>query len=256
MARNTPPKLALSKPWLRSVTRNAIPKDQARAYPYTLPLIKKIKKLVFHPDVTFLVGENGSGKSTLLEAIAVAWGFNPEGGNKNVRFATESSHSPLHEILKLEKSLLPPQNGYFLRAESFYNVATYMDQTSREPFSGSTGFGIDFLHTVSHGELFLTALIHKFKPNGFFIFDEPEAALSAQRQLAALVRIHELVQNGCQFLIATHSPILLSYPNALILECTADGLKKITYEETEAFRITRAFLNNYETTLQSMLTEE
>lgn len=244
----TPIQLPIRKPWLRWVERLPIPKERKGQFPFSLPLVQKTKKLELHPDVTFLVGENGSGKSTLLEAIAVAWGFNAEGGNKNVNFVTKASHSPLHEFLKLQKSLLAPANGYFLRAESFYNLATYMDSDS-----GPNGFGLQNLHHVSHGELFLASLLTKFKPNGFFICDEPEAALSAQRQMAAVARIHQLVQQGSQFIIATHSPILLAYPDATIYECTPKGLIHIKYEETEAYRLTRGFLNDYQRMLDELM---
>jgi len=246
-----PIQLPIRKPWLRWVERLPIPKELKGQFPFSLPLVQKTKKLDLHPDVTFLVGENGSGKSTLLEAIAVAWGFNAEGGNKNVKFVTKASHSPLHEILKLQKSLLAPANGYFLRAESFYNLATYMDSDS-----GPNGFGLQNLHHVSHGELFLASLLTKFKPNGFFICDEPEAALSAQRQMAAVARIHQLVQQGSQFIIATHSPILLAYPNAKIYECTPKGLKHIDYEDTEAYRLTRGFLNDHHRMLEELMKVE
>ncbi len=207
-------------------------------YPFSLPVVKTLKQFKLHPSVTFIVGENGSGKSTLLEAIAVAYGFNAEGGSRNFGFATRASHSDLHDYLRLAKGINKPSDGYFLRAESFYNVATYVDGI------GVTGYGDKSLHDQSHGESFWSLFMHRFQGHGLYILDEPEAALSPARQLALLVRLHDLVREGSQFLIATHSPILMAYPNAVIHQLTENGLKPILYEETEHFTLTKSFLNN------------
>jgi predicted ATPase len=217
-------------------------------YPFALPVLHAFDTLELHPAVTFLVGENGSGKSTLMEAIATAWGFNPEGGTKNFRFATRASHSDLHEYLLLTKTFNRPKDGFFLRAESFFNVATEIDSL------GAVGsYGGRSLHEQSHGESFLSLVMHRFGGQGFYLLDEPEAALSPARQLALLRRMHELVQDRSQFIIATHSPILLSYPDAWIYQIGDQGLESTDYKNTEHFELTRSFLNNPERYLQTLL---
>ena len=224
-------------------------------YPYSLPLIKNFKTLKFHPNVTFIVGENGSGKSTQLEAIATAWGFNPEGGTKNFNFKTRSSHSNLWSKVRLSKSFRHPQDGFFLRAESFYNVATNIDELDESfsfgpPIKDSYG-GVS-LHNQSHGESFLSLMIERFGGDGLYILDEPEAALSPTRQLAVLSRMAQLIKNNSQFVIATHSPILMAYPGALIYQIDESGISPIRYEETEHYEITKAFLNNPEPMLKEL----
>ena len=221
------------------------------SYPYSIPAVREIGELKFHPDVTFFVGENGAGKSTVLEAIAVALGYAPEGGTRNVRLSTTDSVSPLHGNLRLAHSFRKPKDGYFLRAESFFNVATYMDEVG---YLG--GYGDRSLHERSHGEAFMALLTHKFRGNGLYLLDEPEAALSPNRQLAALSAIHQLVQEESQFIIATHSPILLSYPNARILLFDGSGISEVQYEDTEHFAVTRDFLNNYPRRLEQLLADE
>lgn len=199
-----------------------------------------MERIEFHPKVTFFVGENGSGKSTILEAVALRSGFGPEGGTKNVQFATADTTSDLSKYFRLARGHQRPSDGYFLRAESFYNVATFQDSIG---YLGS--YGGKSLHEQSHGESFLALLTKKFRGNGLYLLDEPEAALSPKRQLAALSAIHGLVQKSSQFIIATHSPILLAYPESLILQFSEDGIKPISYEETEHFQVTRQFLNDY-----------
>lgn len=194
------------------------------------------------------MGENGTGKSTLIEAIALAMGFGGEGGTKNVRFSTTDDISGLFTHLKLIKSYAAPSDHYFLRAESFYNVATYMDSVGY-----LKGYGDKSLHQRSHGEAFLTTLNQKLKGQGFYILDEPEAALSPQRQMSALTSIHHLVEDGSQFIVATHSPILLSYPNSLIYKLDENDINKIEYKETEHYRVTRDFLNRPEKMLKIFL---
>jgi len=219
-------------------------------YPYCLSAIKDLSILEFHPKVTYIVGENGTGKSTILEAIAVAYGFNPEGGTRNFNFSTKDTHSDLHENLKLVKGVKRPDDGFFLRAESFYNMATNIDEINA---SGSYG-GVS-LHSQSHGESFLSVIRNRFGGNGLYILDEPEAALSPSRQMSLLVIMHELIQKGSQFIIATHSPIIMSYPDSIIYELSG-GIKKVTYKDTEHYKITKAFLNNPEKMIKTLLFDE
>jgi predicted ATPase len=206
--------------------------------------------------MTFFVGENGSGKSTLLEAIAVSVGFNAEGGTKNFRFGTRASHSDLHEHLRVAKGIRRPKDGFFLRAESFYNVATEIEKLDAEPSFGppvGASYGGRSLHEQSHGESFLALVTNRFGGQGLYILDEPEAALSPQRQLAVLSRLHDLVRDGSQFIIATHSPILMAYPDAWIYEFSREGIRRIAYEETEHYLVTRDFLANPQRMLQVLL---
>jgi len=217
-------------------------------YPFSLPALKELGTLKLHPKVTFIVGENGSGKSTLLEAIATAWGFNPEGGTKNFKFGTRQSHSELHEALTLVKGIKRAKDGFFLRAESFFNVATEI-----ENLGVGDSYGGKSLHEQSHGEAFFAVMTKRFGGNGLYILDEPEAALSPSRQLAMLVRMHELVGMNSQFIIATHSPILMAYPDADIYQIDESGLVRTDYEETEHFVVTKAFLGNRERQLAMLL---
>jgi predicted ATPase len=215
------------------------------AYPFSLPAVRPLDVLPFHPKVTFFVGENGSGKSTLLEAIAISVGFNAEGGTRNFNFGTRASHSPLHEFIRIAKGVRRPRDGYFLRAESFFNVATEIERLDDEPAGGPpiiASYGGKSLHEQSHGESFLALMTHRFGGQGLYILDEPEAALSPQRQLAALSLIHDLVRRDSQFIIATHSPILMAYPDAWIYDCSADGVQRIDYRDTEHYRVMHDFI--------------
>ena len=214
-------------------------------YPFSLPAIRTFESIELHPRMTFLVGENGSGKSTLLEALAVSLGFNPEGGSRNFNFSTRASHSELHEYLRIAKGIRRPRDGFFLRAESWFNLGTEIEHLDAEPAPGPpiiNSYGGRSLHEQSHGESFMALLKKRFRGNGLYLLDEPEAALSPTRQIEALQRFHELVQQGSQFVIATHSPILMAYPDALILQCTPSGIGPVRYEDTEHFRVTRDFL--------------
>ena len=191
------------------INRNEIVNNEI--YPFSLPIIKELTSLKLHPGVTFIVGENGSGKSTLLEAIAIAYGFNPEGGTKNFNFSTYNSHSLLYKYIHLIKGIKTPKDGFFLMAESMYNLASNIDE-----LDVIDSYGGRSLHQQSHGESFLSIMINRFSKNGLYILDEPEAALSPTRQMSMITRIHDLVNENCQFIISTHSPILMSYPNSII----------------------------------------
>lgn len=234
-----------AKPYLRSITIDPRAEIDLDTYPFTIPAVRDMGVLEPHPDVTFFVGENGAGKSTVLEAIAVALGMPAEGGTRNVHRAQQET-SPLHHVLKLVKGWRLPRASYFLRAESLFNVFTYLDELPGGPPS---------LHLKSHGEAFL-AVLQGLRRDGLYLLDEPEAALSPNRQLAALVLIDKLVKEGCQFIIATHSPILLAYPNARILSFDGSGISDIAYEDTEHYAVTRDFLNHTPRRLQQLLNDE
>lgn len=244
------------KPFLKSVAlRDDVPLDR-NVFPFSLPLIKCLDHLEFHPDVTFFVGENGSGESTLLEAIAIKAGFGAEGGTKNVQIASADTISELHDNLRISRGISRPTDGYFLRAETFYNVATYMEGLGMEEVRYLDGYGGKSPHACSHGEAFLTLLTKKFRGDGLYLLDEPEAALSPNRQLSALCAIDQLVKENSQFIIATHSPILLAYPNAKILGFSERGIEEIRYEETEHFQVTKRFLNEYPRYLRYLLKDD
>ena len=225
---------------------------EADAYPFNLPVLRGLDTLALHPKVTFLVGENGSGKSTLVEALAVAWGFNAEGGSRNFKFQTRGTHSPLHRYIRPVRGRMRPSDGFFLRAESFYNAATYLEsiEDGRGPVSG---YGDRPLHAQSHGESFFALFQDRFRGDGLYILDEPEAALSPARQLSFLTRMHDLVRARSQFIIATHSPIILGYPDAAIWRASEHGLEAVAYEDTDAYQTTRSFLLHRETMLRTLL---
>ena len=246
----------ISSQYVSRVTLRRDKVDSFNRYPFFLPAVRSFDQIDLHSKVTYFVGENGSGKSTLLEAIAVSLGFNAEGGSKNFRFGTRRSHSELHEYLRVAKGFRRPRDGFFLRAESFFNVATEIENLDAEPsFSPPVinSYGGRSLHEQSHGESFLALMTERFSGQGLYILDEPEAALSPQRQLAVLSRIHDLVLDDSQFIIATHSPILMAYPDACIYQCSKDGIAQIAYEETEHFQVTRDFLANSERSLRVLL---
>jgi predicted ATPase len=210
-------------------------------YPFCVPAVRHLHRLEFHPAVTFFVGENGSGKSTLLEAIAVKLGFNAEGGGKNFDFATRTTHSNLHEFIRVERGIGHPTD----------NLATQI-----EDLGVQFGYGEKSLHAQSHGEAFLSLLTNRLQGDGVYLFDEPEAALSPQRQLSVLTLIHRLVHHQSQMIIATHSPILLAYPKALIYQFGENGIEAIKYKETRHYQVTKDFLNRHERMVEILISGE
>lgn len=247
------------RPYLREIS---LKREQVRnydCYPFNIPAIRKLQRLTFHPDVTFIVGENGCGKSTLLEAIASSWGFNPEGGSINFRFSTRPSHSDLFNHFRLVKSSSRPRDGFFLRAESFFNLASDIEHMDAEPSTAPpimNSYGARSLHEQSHGESFLALLNHRFGGNGLYLLDEPEAALSPTRQLSVIRRVHHLVLKNSQFIIATHSPILMAYPRAKILLLDEVGSTEVGYEATEHYAVTKEFINNPARMVGEMLADD
>ncbi|MDF2845621.1 MAG: ATP-binding cassette protein [Herbinix sp.] len=227
-------------------------------YVQNISSIQSISQLEFNNNITFFVGENGTGKSTLLESIAVAYGLNPEGGNRNFNFSTMDTHSQLHQAITVIKGPFRPTNSYFLRAESFYNVATKIEdyRDGDDYASYYQSYGGKSLHEQSHGESFLALIQNRFTSKGLYILDEPEAALSPQRQLTLLMFIHNLALKGTQFIIASHSPILLGIPGASILSFDDGNIHEITYEESESYRITELFINNRQLLLNNLLSSD
>ncbi|MDB5948696.1 MAG: family ATPase [Massilia sp.] len=236
-----------AKPYLRSLSIRDDDAIDTSRYPFSIPAVRDIGTLSLHADVTFFIGENGAGKSTVLEAIAVAMGLPAEGGSRNVS-RQQQEVSALLNHLRLVKGYKAPRWSYFLRAESAFDVISYIDSTYDTPRPPS-------LHERSHGEAFMDLLLG-LSGDGFYLLDEPEAALSPNRQLAALSRIDQLVEAGSQFIIATHPPILLAYPNAKILVFDGDGISEVAFEDTEHYAVTRDFLNHYERRLQQLLGDE
>ena len=224
-------------------------KIEEYSYLRRIPALQFEENLKFSYPITFFVGENGTGKSTLLEGIAVAYGFNPEGGSKNYNFSTYDSHSELHNALRLTKGYQNPGWSYFLRAESFYNVATKEEEYA-DPDHPSRKY-----HEKSHGESFLALAQSSFRPHGLYLLDEPEAALSPQRQLTLLIEISRLAKQGAQFIIASHSPILLGIPEAQILSFDEGVIHPCDYTETESYQVTEMFINNREYLLKRLLEE-
>lgn len=214
--------------------------------------------LTFSSAVTVLVGENGTGKSTLLEAIAIALGFNPEGGSRNFTFSTYRAHSSLHEQLVIGRDA-HPKDGFFLRAESFFNLATDIERMDAAPsFDGPVkgGYGGVSLHERSHGESFLALAQHRFFGHGLYILDEPESALSPNRLLSLLAIMHRLVRQDSQFIIATHSPILMSFPDAQVLSLSEEGILPVDYRKTEHYLLTRRMLEEPESVFRHLFSEE
>ncbi len=234
--------------FIRSIKLNWKNVRDKTTYPYTIPAIKQFREIDISDPVTFLIGENGTGKSILIEAIAIKAGFNPEGGSRNFNFVTHNTESNLFETLQLIRNPNREKTGFFLRAESFFNVATNIDTLDANEFYGGKS-----LHHQSHGESFMALVNNRFGPQGLYILDEPEAALSQPRQLALLNRIHQLVAQGSQFIIATHSPILLAYPSAIIYQLSESGITTVAYEATPNYQLAHDFLNHYQTYMNKLL---
>lgn len=226
------------------------------SYLSRLPAVRALAErgeagLPFSSPVTFLVGENGTGKSTLLEAMAVACGFNAEGGTRNFNFSTRDTHSPLYETITVARTDYP-RDGFFLRAESFYNMATYIDTMP----DLAANYGGVSLHQQSHGESFLALMENRFGGQGLYLLDEPEAALSPTRMMSLLVLLHHLVEQNSQFVIATHSPILMAYPGAQIYQLSPQGIEPVAYRDTEHYQLTRRFLEAPERMLEFLFEED
>lgn len=223
---------------------------QGDSFPFSVPAFRNGIDIPLDTNVTFFVGENGSGKSTLLEALAEVCGFNPEGGSRDHYREAFVDRSELAQSLRL--SWLPKtRDGFFMRAESFFNFATYLDGVSN-----LRAYGGKSLHAQSHGESFLALFGNRFE-QGLYLLDEPEAALSPQRQLSFLKIIHDLDASGhAQFIIASHSPILLAYPGARLYSFSNDGIAGIDYRDTEHYLVTRDFLNAPERYLKHLFADE
>ncbi len=235
--------------------KSATDKDVG-GYPFDVPIIKNLMEsgegIEFKKQVTFFVGENGTGKSTLLEAIAMKIGFGKEGGSRNINFLTAPDYGTNDPTYNLSRCMnlswrKKVRDGYFFRAESFFNVANFLEDMSKGPGGADTflSYGGKSLHVQSHGESFLAFFTNRVGRGGVYVFDEPEAALSPQRQLSLLVVINELCKDKeTQFIIATHSPILLAYPGATIFSCDGKRLEVVDYKETKHYQITKEFLDN------------
>ncbi len=243
--------------YLKSVdiNKDEIPRNN---YIYDLSVIKNFKKIEFRKPITIFVGENGLGKSTLIEAIATKLGFNAEGGSKHFNFKTRQTESDLNKYIKIIKGPYRAKDGYFLRSESLYNVASNIDDLDEVKCDASPislAYGGKSLHNQSHGESFLSIFFKRFMGNGLYILDEPEAALSSVSQMSLLIRINQLACLNSQFIIATHSPILLAIPNAEILEITEKGIYPKKHFETEHFKTMKNFFENTEKTVDSLINE-
>jgi len=230
-------------------------------YPFTIPAVREFDEINFHPQVTFFVGENGSGKSTLLEALAKSFSLNAEGGSRNMHFSTEETTSSLDSYLIVKKGIIRARDSYFLRAESYYNVATEIRKLDDAPGDTSSriidSYGGLSLHHQSHGESFFSLLHHRLHGNGIYLLDEPEAALSVRRQMSMIARMHELcTKEKSQFIIATHSPILLSYPHAWIYEFSEKGIVRRARDEVENFSLMQDFMRCPERYVKELLEKE
>jgi predicted ATPase len=242
--------------YLKSVRLGSVPEPDL--YFSSLPAVKSLSGdgLEFNAPVTFFTGDNGTGKSTLIEAIAVAWGFNPEGGSRNFNFSTRASHSELCRYIILSRMPVRPRDGWFLRAESFYNAASRIEELDAIPAASPKiieSYGGRSMHEMSHGESFMTLILERFGGRGLYILDEPESALSPARQLALLARIKALCDADSQFIIAIHSPILLAYPGAEIYEFGESGAVLTPYRQTLSYTLMRRFLSDPESMLRELL---
>ena len=251
----------LSDLFIQEVRLKAERERDENHYPYCLPAIKNLGRLQIKAPVTFFVGENGMGKSTLLEAIAVNFGFNAEGGTRNFNFATRASHSDLHRALTVSKGLRP-KNGYFLRAESFYNFATEVERLDEAPSYSPPlprlidSYGGMSLHEQSHGESFMAVMKSRFSGGGLYLLDEPESALSPTSQMTLLALMKARTDENAQFIIATHAPILMAFPGATIYHFSESGIAETAYKNTPHYQLTRRFLEAPEKMLDILLADE
>jgi predicted ATPase len=227
-------------------------------FPFSIPSVRDLANGIdIHPKVTYLVGENGMGKSTLLEGLADKWGFSMQSGNRSQSPGMRGYETELAPAMTLARTSARPMDGFFLRAESFYNFATQMDELEKEPFcaNGYFSYGGKSLHEQSHGESFFSLFLNRFNGHGLYLLDEPEAALSPTRQMAFLVRMHDLLAECSQFVIATHSPIVLAYPDSFIYEFHEDGIRKTQYDETQAVMVTRRFMRDPNGMVDKLISE-
>lgn len=241
--------------YIQSVRANWQQLEGKHAYYCDLPAIANLRTLDFEKPATFFCGENGTGKSTLLEAIAIRYGFNPEGGSKNFSFSSRDTHANLGDILTISRGVSRCRNGFFLRAESFYNVASYIDDLAADVYTEYEEYGGRSLHRQSHGESFFSLASSRFRGQGLYILDEPEAALSPQRQLAFMATMHELIAAKSQFIIATHSPFLLGYPGGDILSFDGPAIAPIAYEDTETYRLTKMYIEDRQNIFKRLFDE-
>jgi predicted ATPase len=248
----------MTRHFLHSVSLDHGKVENWDKHPFSVPAIRSLETLALHPKVTFFVGENGSGKSTLLEAIAEKLGFRFSGGSRVESMFKHEYASPLTPALAIARTGNRPMDVFFLRAESFYNWATELDELEASPHCGGVlmSYGGKSLHAQSHGESFLNLLTQRIDGHGIYLFDEPEAALSPQRQLSMLVRLHDLVDEFSQFIIATHSPMIMSYPDAWIYQFGPAGIQRVEYEDTEHYQITRGFMRDHKGMLKRLLRRE
>ncbi len=237
-------------PFLREIQLRRDEVPDFGVYPFDIPAVKTLETLSLSPGLTCFAGENGSGKSTLIEAIAILAGFNAEGGTKNFRHAYDRTESNLAQFLRPVRNAQREKGGFFLRAESMFNLFSEANSLDPGPDSWADG------HAMSHGESFLYVVQRRFRPQGLFVLDEPEAALSPQRQLALLRLIADYLAQGCQFIMATHSPLLLAFPEALVYWLDQDGMREVDYQETEHFQVTRNFLNDPQRMLDLLLRDD
>ncbi len=249
------PESALSKAFIRSVEITGSDLER-QSYPLSLPAFQGVRTLAINPRATIFVGENASGKSTLIEGIAVAAGFNAEGGTVNFNFATQRHQPELAKYLRLVRGTLRPRTGFFLRAESFFNVATEIERLDEEPSVAAKigpAYGPRPLHEVSHGESFLSLALHRFGPRGLYVLDEPEAAMSPYGCLALVRRFHDLAAEGSQFVIATHSPIIMAFPGALIYVLSEGGPRRTNWDELDHVKVMKEFMNHKDTVVNQLL---
>ena len=226
-----------------------------RRFPFNVPAIRNLGQMTLNPAVTFLAGENGSGKSTLIEGMAIRLGFGEQGGTRNFNFGQREVDGRLHDYMRFERTPghRRESDGFFLRAESFFNVATEIDQLQSVDGGMYAHYGGKSLHRLSHGEAFIALVQNRFHDESLFLLDEPEAALSPARQLVLLKEIHWLVSSGCQFIIATHSPILMAYPRSSIYWLDQKGAQLVEWEQIEHVELTRSFLNSPHTFMRHLL---